>query len=219
MKVNTDGVLLGAVVSHPNPKVILDIGTGTGVIAMMLAQRFSQAKVDAVEIDAEAAKTAYLNFNDSLFKERLCLYASSFQQHFERIPEQKYDLIVSNPPFFIGSLKSDIASKALARHTDKYFFESLLKSSSSHLNQAGIIELILPLETATLVKELGSQIGLTLQKQVFIKSFSDSIPHREIIRFGFEQKVELSDTVTIYNKPKKYTLQYQSLLKPYLTIF
>ncbi|MDB5012256.1 MAG: methyltransferase, partial [Daejeonella sp.] len=79
MKINTDGVLLGALAFHSDPRYILDIGTGTGVIAMMLAQRFLEAKVDAVEIDVEAAKTASLNFNNSEFKERLEVYADSFQ--------------------------------------------------------------------------------------------------------------------------------------------
>lgn len=219
MKVNTDAVLLGALASPTTPNSILDVGTGTGVIALMLAQRFLEAKVDAVEINFDAAKTASSNFDNSVFKGRLCIYANSFQQYFDENSETKYDLIVSNPPFFIGSLKSNSASKTLARHTDSFFFTSFFQSSSAHLNKAGIIELILPLETAALVKKISLEFGLILQKQIFVQSFSDSKPHREIVRFGFDDEIELTEIFIIYNRPKEYSMQYQRLLEPFLTIF
>ncbi|MDB5121669.1 MAG: methyltransferase [Sphingobacteriales bacterium] len=219
MKVNTDGVLLGALASHSNPHFILDIGTGTGVIAMMLAQRFTHAKVDAIEIDVDAAQTASLNFNNSPFKERLTVYADSFQQHLDENNDQKYDLIVSNPPFFIDSLKSNSATKTLARHTDKHFFERFLQLSSAHLNREGFIELILPIESASMVKELSGDFDLFLQKQISIQSFGDSIPHRELLTFGFEQEVVFNKTVVIYNKLKEYSMDYKNLLKSFLTIF
>src|ERR1700750_3408056 len=96
MKINTDGVLLGALADADKSQSILDIGTGTGVIALMLAQRFTSAKIDAVEIDIRAAKTAELNFKNSIFSERLIIYPTSIES-FDEALENKYDLIISNP--------------------------------------------------------------------------------------------------------------------------
>src|SRR3954468_23378981 len=101
MKINTDGVLLGALATADEPGNILDIGTGTGVIALMLAQRFANATVDAVEIDQQAARTAESNFNNSVFSNRANLYAEAFESYLSR-SDKKYELIVSNPPFYIN---------------------------------------------------------------------------------------------------------------------
>jgi tRNA1Val (adenine37-N6)-methyltransferase len=152
MKINTDGVLLGALAEADQPKTILDIGAGTGVIALMLAQRFADAKIDAVEIDETAAATAGRNFAGSPFADRLYLYADSFENHLDKHPDRKYDLIVSNPPFYINSLGSPGARKSLAKHTDKQFFETLIETVAKHLAPIGNFWLILPLETAQLVK-------------------------------------------------------------------
>ncbi len=111
MKINADGVLLGAMADANKPAKILDIGTGTGVIALMLAQRYTDAKIDAIEIDADAAQTAKRNFTASAFADRLSVYASGFESYFEQFPKRKYDLIVSNPPFYIDSLKSPVLKK------------------------------------------------------------------------------------------------------------
>ena len=219
MKVNTDGVLLGALTFHENPQFILDIGTGTGVIAMMLAQRFSAAKIDAIEIDVEAANTAKQNFENSAFNERLELYCNSFQQQLHLENNQKYDLIVSNPPFFINSLPSSTAAKTVAKHADKQFFEELLHSTATHLHNEGVLELILPLDSAELVKVISKSQGLCLQKVISVHSFDYSIPHREILTFGFKCDKEASDIIVIYNQPKEYTTQYQDLLKDFLTLF
>ena len=133
MKINTDGVLLGAITEANNPGAILDIGTGTGVIALMLAQRFNTAKIDAVEIDEDAATTAERNFKGSPFTDRLSLYPLSFESYFDQFSERRYDLIVSNPPFYTNSLKSPGAKKTLAKHTDIDFFEKLIKYVAKHL--------------------------------------------------------------------------------------
>ena len=127
MKINTDGVLLGALAGSTTPGSILDIGTGTGVIAMMMAQRFAEAIIDTVEIDNASANTAGRNFEESTFGHRLNIYPIGFETYFQDNPEKKYDLIISNPPFYINSLESPGAKINLAKHTDRYFFESLIK--------------------------------------------------------------------------------------------
>lgn len=219
MKVNTDGVLLGALANAPEPKNILDIGTGTGVIVLMLSQRFIKAHIDAVEIDEVAAKTADENFNASKFADRLTLFAAGFEEYFNANTEKQYDLIVSNPPFFLNSLASPGAKKNLARHTDEAFFEKFILCVSRHLTDDGLCTMILPLPTANFVKVLLAEVGLYLQTIISIKSFAESIPHREIITFGRLQAMVDETDVVIYDEPKVYSAGYQQALKEFLTIF
>ncbi|RFZ94393.1 methyltransferase domain-containing protein [Mucilaginibacter conchicola] len=215
MKVNTDGVLLGALAEGESVKRILDIGAGTGVIALMLAQRFPEAIVDAVEIDKQAAETSAKNFNSSSFANRLNLIEGDFAD----INGGQYDLIVSNPPFFIDSLTSAQENKTLARHTDGSFFERLVSFAKDNLSDKGNCQLILPLATTELVKQLLTANALHLQAIIHIKSFKQDTPHREIITFGKVQ-VPLHETeVVIYDAPKVYSAKYAALLKDFLTIF
>jgi tRNA1Val (adenine37-N6)-methyltransferase len=219
MKINTDGVLLGALANGSDPQRILDIGTGTGVIALMLAQRFKQAAIDAVEIDKTAAKTAELNFNNSPFKERLNTYSEDFKIFFDRSPDVKYDLVVSNPPFHLRSLKSQSTGKALARHADERFFEALISSVVFHLTPEGLCCLILPLQTAALVKQLADKNKLYLHKKISICSFADAAPHREILAFGMCRQNIIENKFVIYRQPNIYSQEYQEILKGFLTIF
>ncbi|QTE41973.1 methyltransferase [Mucilaginibacter rubeus] len=219
MKINTDGVLLGAMAGDAEPLNILDIGTGTGVIALMLAQRFTDAKIDAVEIDEQAAATAKNNFSNSPFANRLALYAKGFKQFFEDHPEKRYDLIVSNPPFYINSLQSPGVRTNLAKHAADGFFESLMSAIAAHLTEVGICWLILPVDTSALVKNLALQSGLYLQKTISIHSFKDVTAHREILAFGKNNTQTQTDKFVIYSEPKVYTETYREVLKDFLTIF
>ncbi len=219
MKVGTDSVLLGASAHIKNPKTILDIGTGTGVIALMLAQRFPQANIDAVEIDHTTAQMAIHNFENSIFTNRIQGYQSSFEDYLEQNPKKKYDLIVSNPPFFINSLESSNLTKKLARHTNEHFFERFIQAAASHLQQSGALWLILPPKTTQIVKNIGLQYQLFLQQQIQIHSFPQSKPHRELIAMGFQNKEQLSQSLVIYDAPKLHSKEYQLLLKDFLIIF
>jgi len=219
MKINTDGVLLGALAEAENPQNILDIGTGTGVIALMLAQRFSSAQIDAVEIDEPASLTATKNFQNSPFADRLELFHQDFEKYFEDHPEKKYDLIVSNPPFHINSLESPKANKTIAKHTDEGFFESLIKGVSEHLTENGLCWLILPLQAAGLVKELATINSLFLQKKITIHSFEEDIPHREMLVLGMEDIKFNGSKFVIYKEPKVYSEMYIATLKDFFTIF
>lgn len=219
MKVNTDGVLLGAMANHVDPLKVLDIGTGTGVIALMMAQRFPGALIDAVEIDAQAAETALKNFKDSPFEKRIQLHSGSFENYFEDNKEVKYNLIISNPPFYINSLPSDSSDKALAKHADRSFFNTLLNLCAKHLYVDGLLSVILPMDTAALVRTIAIENGLKCQEVITIQSFAHSAPHRELITFGFEQVVIQNENIIIYEKPGEYTEQYRMLLRNFLTIF
>jgi tRNA1Val (adenine37-N6)-methyltransferase len=219
MKINTDGVLLGALAEGDNPASVLDIGTGTGVIALMLAQRFDHAQIDAVEIDTLAATTAASNFENSVFKERLSVYPIGFEAFFETYPEKKYDLIVSNPPFYLNSLHSPEEKKQLAKHADKDFFESMLQGVATHLLLQGTFWLILPQQTAHVAKTIAASLGLYIMKVINVRSFTDKEPHREIVVFGFGEHQKQEEQFVIYESVGYYTQQYQQALKEFFTIF
>ena len=142
MKVGTDGVLLGAWVNVVGAKYILDVGTGTGLIAMMVAQR-SKAEINAVEIDRDASIQAGENFRQCPWSNRIKIYNESFQ-HFSHQTVLKYDVIVSNPPYFNNSLKSAVKQRSYARHDDYLSMESLVRCSASVVNTDGLLSVIIP---------------------------------------------------------------------------
>lgn len=219
MKVNTDGVLLAVLCNSFKPSRILDIGTGTGLISLMLAQRFDHAKIDAVEIDESAAATAGMNFGNSKFSSNLKIINSSIRDYFMDSNES-YDMIVSNPPFFINSLRSDSPKKDVARHTDIDFFETILNSSESHLTENGSLWLILPLDTSQMIKMIKTSKGaIRLQNEILISSFSDSVPHRSVLKFGFGGAEALVQNFVIYEKQGVYSNEYRELLSDFFTIF
>jgi tRNA1Val (adenine37-N6)-methyltransferase len=219
MKINTDGVLLGALAVADNPESILDIGTGTGVIALMLAQKYTAAKVDAVEIDADAAHTAEKNFKVSAFADRLTLYANGFESYFDQYPKSKYDLIVSNPPFYIDSLKSPGAKKTLAKHTDVDFFERLVKHVAHHLTVDGSCWLIVPATMADLLISLAANYSTFLQRTISIQSYLHLEPHRVILSFGQKKHLIETSNFVIYEDEGVYSNEYKELLKPYFLAF
>jgi len=219
MKINTDGVLLGALAEADKPKNILDIGTGTGVIALMLAQRFPEVQIDAVEIDEAAAQTAVRNFANSPFAGRLSLYADDFEAFLKDHQQKKYDLLISNPPFYINSLESPGKKKTLAKHADADFFCRLVTSVAKSLSENGRLWLILPIQTAELVKIIAQSVGLNLEKTTRIFSYPDSEAHRELLVFNLNTARTDDGKFIIYDAPKIYSQQYQDTLIPFFTIF
>lgn len=219
MKINTDGVLLGSLAGSGKPVSILDIGTGTGVIALMLAQRFETANVDAVEIEAAAAQTALKNFRESPFAVRLNAYAVSFEAFFDQYPAMKYDLIITNPPFYIDSLKSPGAKKTLAKHTDIDFFERLMKYASAHLTAEGDFWLIIPFNFYEQLVTLTSGFSLFLKSVIRVSSYTHAQPHRVIVCFGFDKTLPQISSLLIYRSEGVYSDEYKLLLKPYFLAF
>ena len=216
MRINTDGVLLGAIAMHPLPLRMLDIGTGTGVIAMMLAQRFPSAKVDAVEIDASAGTAAGKNFKNSPFSDRLAIYPLSIE-NFKR--DVKYELIVSNPPYFVNDLKNPEKRKEIARHTDEYFFDMLLRKSAAILSDNGLLWLILPVRQAEKVTVNAFLQKLFPVKIIHIYSDETKEPFRQIICLGFGMQETVNEHVYIYASEGVYTDQYKQLLKDFFLAF
>ena len=142
MKVGTDGVLLGAWAE--GGKRILDIGTGTGLIALMMAQRFPASTIDAIEIDSDAASQAVDNVKLSSFSNIVHVMNGSFQDFASSMPSKQYDSIVSNPPFFNNSLKNPDEARMLARHTDTLSFRDLFHGVEKLLMDDGVFSAIIP---------------------------------------------------------------------------
>lgn len=144
MKIGTDGVLLGSWTPlSNNPQKILDVGTGTGVIALMLAQRSTNSIIHAVEIDTESFLQARANFESSPWPDRLHIFRSSIQDYIQTAPT-KYDLIVSNPPYFSNGTPSKYPEKNLVKHTNQLKHNELLDAVNQLLNDQGIFAIILP---------------------------------------------------------------------------
>ncbi len=157
MKVGTDGVLLGAWANVENTAQILDIGTGTGLIALMLAQRKQNAIIDALEIEENAYQQACENVVQSKWNNRISIFHTSLQE-FES--SKKYDLIVSNPPFFSQSLKNRDNAKTAARHNDSLSPLELAQHSKRLLTPNGRIAVIYPMNEAQLFLKIAQKMGL-----------------------------------------------------------
>ncbi len=217
MKVNTDGVLLGALASAAAPTRVLDIGTGTGVIALMLAQRFPQAAIDAIEIDPQAAATAARNFRQSVFAPRLACHTVGLAD-FEA--EGQYDLLVSNPPYFLDSLKNPDQRKSTARHTDWSFFERLLSCASRWLTDKGSLQLILPIPIAEELCERAARgFGLFCQWRIDIHSFEGKAPVRCIAAMGRDDVKEAREPFMIYAAAGQYSDAYRRVLRDFFLAF
>ncbi|MGY4384049.1 tRNA1Val (adenine37-N6)-methyltransferase [Pedobacter sp. UYP24] len=216
MKINTDGVLLGAIAAHQQPKSILDIGTGTGVIALMLAQSYTDAVIDAIEIDESAALAAAKNFDSSSFSDRLCAHGTSLEAY---ITTNHYNLIVSNPPFFVNDLKNPEGRKSIARHADWKFFESIIAKSEELLSDDGLLWLIVPVKQADFIIERSTSYNLFLQHEISIRSDINKPVIRKIICMGRVQVKLLQEDFYIYEDIGKHTAAYKLLLKDFFLAF
>lgn len=219
MKINTDGVLLAAIAESDHPKHILDIGTGTGVIALMLAQRFHKALIEAVEIDEQASATAERNFQSSVFSNRLNINNTAIEQY---IPKgclwhnpNKFDLIISNPPYFVNDLKNAEQKKGIARHTDEVFFNELILKVTSLLTDQGNFWFILPVKQAKILVEKAESLGLYLTTQIDLHSDISKAAFRWIVCLSKKQTKAQLKNFYIYESEKVYTKAYKDLLKDF----
>lgn len=165
MKVGTDGVLIGAWARGGHH--VLDIGCGTGLIALMMAQRYPEAVVDGVEIQPDAARQAAENVAASDFSRRVHIHAAALQQF---VPSRRYDAIVSNPPFFLHSLKNPDASRTMARHADSLTFTDIFRFVAQWLEPHGELSLIVPAEALDAVVADAYLSGLYLSRKVLVKT-------------------------------------------------
>ncbi len=216
MKVGIDGVLLGAWSDLGDAARILDVGTGTGLLALMAAQR-SNAVIEAVELDVEAASEALVNFNNSEWSSRINLTVGPFQT-FES--SQNYDHIISNPPFFDHSPKPVSQKRAQARHADSLSLDDLLEKSVSLLSSNGKISLILPADKEERLRFLAREKGLYVNRLSRVVADENRNPHRLLVELSANPVS--SEGAEIYiRRPgsSDYTSQYRELTKDFYLAF
>lgn len=219
MKVGTDAVLLGAWIKTGEAKHILDVGTGTGIIALMLAQK-SNALIDAIDIDRNAVEQAQENVANSPFKENVSVFHKSLQSFSNEI-KRKYDLIVSNPPYFVDSSKAPDETRNFARHTDELSFDDLLDGVKKLLEPNGSFCLILPFKEGSVFIEKARHAGLFCNHITRVKTRKDKEePKRLLFCFSFKEKEMMEDEIVIeLNERHQYTPEYIELTKDYYLNF
>ena len=215
MKVGTDGVLLGAWTSiKTKPYSILDIGTGTGLIALQFAQRCDAELIDALEIDNNAYEQAVENFEQSNWSDRLFCYHASLAEFVDEI-EDKYDLIVSNPPFYTDEYKSDNKQRSQARFTDSLSFNELLESASLLLSKSGIFSVIIPFKEEETFLQLAKEYNLFTNRICRVKGNVNSQIKRSLIEMSFNKTNIIEEELTIEIERHKYTKEYADLVKDF----
>ena len=215
MKVGTDAVLLGAWADTSFCRNILDIGTGTGIIALMLAQR-SQATVEAIDIDKEACVQATENAAASPYTERIKVVHASCADFAASNQQKRYDLIVSNPPYFINSLKCPDNKRTVARHTDTLLLSDLIREAQTLLSPSGRIALVLPYERLEEVKALASANHLYICRQTDVIPTPGAAPKRLLVELSTtEENIKNRDTLTIEEAHHQYTPEYIALTKEF----
>lgn len=212
MKVTTDGCLFGALIDADQEGPILDIGTGTGLLSLMLAQR-TKAIIDAIEIDADVAKQASENMAASSWSVRLVAHQTSLQ-NFE--PKKKYKQIISNPPFFKGNSPSSSKKRNIAIHSDLLPMGNLLERSLNLLDQNGSLWLMYPPHEMSIFIDKAVDKGLYLQKQTLVTNRPGEIPIRSVCSFAQIQPLSpIKTKLSIRRENNEYTEEFKVLLKDY----
>ncbi|TPN87285.1 tRNA1(Val) (adenine(37)-N6)-methyltransferase [Aquimarina algicola] len=215
MKIGTDGVLLGAWVPlDESITSILDVGTGTGVIALMAAQRSSAAVIDALEIDADAYEQAVENFESSDWGDRLFCYHASFQEFFEEIDDQ-YDMLISNPPFYKEDYKTKDNKRDLARFEDALPFTHLFYGASILLSDQGQFAIIAPYTEEKNIITIAAKVSLYPKKITRVKGTPSSDIKRSLFLFSKDEQECSVDELIIENSRHDYTEEYIELTKSY----
>jgi len=214
MKVGVDSVLLGAVVNFNNPKTILDIGAGTGILSFMAEQR-ADAQITALEIEKNAYKQCEENIEMNLKTGRIKVIHTSFQD-FVKDCSSTFDYIICNPPYFENSFKSKDASRNTARHTDELSYSELISGVSKLLSENGTFGLILPFEKHEDFMQLSSNKQLFCKRKIIIFPNEKKKANRIILEFErFKNEVVTEEIIIRNSKANKYSEQYKELTKEF----
>ena len=216
MKVGTDGVLLGAWCPiEDNLNSILDIGTGTGLIALMLAQRTTAQQIDALEIDENAYEQATENFENSHWNDRLYCFHAGLDE-FVDDPEDEYDLIVSNPPFYSEDVKTDDEQRNLARFQDALPFEELVAAADLLLSENGIFAVIIPYKEEERFIDLCADVELFPVKMTRVKGSHSTPIVRSLLAFKrFELTTLTANELVVEINRHEYTDDYINLTREF----
>jgi tRNA1Val (adenine37-N6)-methyltransferase len=216
MKIGTDGVLLGAwAPTNHNPFSILDIGTGTGIIALMLAQRTTAQQIDALEIEEDAYEQAVDNFENSPWGDRLFCFHAGLDEFIDE-PEDEYDLIVSNPPFYSEDFKPENEQRDLARFQDAMPFEDLVEAADLLLSENGILAVIIPYKEEDRLVALAKDFDLFPIKITRVKGTPTTEIKRSLLAFSRHEIADIpTDELVIETARHVYTPEYINLTKDF----
>ena len=218
MKVGTDGLLLGAVTSLVNnPNSILDIGAGTGLLALMLAQRSYAETIDALEIDDDAYEQTVENFENSIWADRLFCYHSEFVSFAKEMieEEEQYDLIISNPPFYEDDYKSEDESRNTSRFTSALSFEKLIEGAAKLLSREGVFSVIIPFKEEEKFVEIAEKNSLYFNRVCHVQGNPNSEIKRSLLEFSFTASELKKEHLTIQKERHNYTKEYIELTKEF----
>ena len=226
MKIGTDSVLLGAWVSlAKNPESILDIGAGTGILALQMAQRSEAEMIDALEIDANAFEQCVENFEESPWGDRLFCYHAALDEFTKEMisdpssdeatedEDEKYDLIISNPPFYSEDYKTTNESRDTARFNDAMPFEELVKSASLLLSEEGIFAVIIPRKEEKNFLELAAIVKLFPNRICRVRGNVATEEIRSLLEFSFQKLTPKIESLSIEKSRHDYTEEYKELVK------
>ena len=217
MKIGTDGILLGAWADLSDKKKGIDIGSGTGIISIMLCQRNEILEIDSIEVSEKAVLDAKKNIKNCKWNERINLIHKDLKLF---STENKYDLIISNPPYFQKSLKPKDLDRLKARHEVSLNYKDVLNFSEKHLLKNGTINLILPIDQKQEVTEYAEKFGLYVSKECIVFPKPNKNPHRLLIELSKIKKTFESQSLTIENDGRhNYTNNYKKLTREFYTIF
>ena len=217
MKIGTDGILLGAWADLSDKKKGIDIGSGTGIISIMLCQRNEILEIDSIEVSEKAVLDAKKNIKNCKWNERINLIHKDLKLF---STENKYDLIISNPPYFQKSLKPKDLDRLKARHEVSLNYKDVLNFSEKHLLKNGTINLILPIDQKQEVIEYAEKFGLYVSKECIVFPKPNKNPHRLLIELSKIKKTFESQSLTIENDGRhNYTDNYKKLTREFYTIF
>ena len=212
MKVGTDGVLLGVLADVTAATHLLDIGTGTGLVALMLAQRNPSMSIDAIEIDSKAAKQAAENVAQSPWPQ-IRVHCAALQTY---VSNQPFNLIVSNPPYFVNSLKAPKAARTTARHTDSLSFNELVEGVDRLLSPAGKFWVILPADEQTNFCQLAQEKGLYPYRLIHVHPRAEKPAKRIVMGFTRTQTTTLQEHLVIEKEQRhQYTDAFAQLTAPF----
>lgn len=218
MKVGTDGVLLGAWADIPGQGSILDVGTGTGLLALIAAQR-SNAIITAIEPDEASFKQSLENFAGSEWNSRIKAVKTSLQDLAGKQTE-KFDLMISNPPFHEESVFSPDERKNMAKHSDSLPLKDLIECSTALLKPDGHCAIIYPYQHLCGIKKILAEQKLFIHKITYIRPVPEKDFHRVLLQFGFREKPVIESTITIETGARHhYSLEYKKLTEPYYLYF
>lgn len=217
MKVGTDGVLLGAWSPIPqNTFSILDIGAGTGLLSLMLAQRSHAEQIDAIEIDENAYEQCVENFEQSPWSDRLFCYHASLLEFVEEFAEESpYDLIISNPPFFSEGCVSPNHARNQARFQESMPFEHLIAAAKTLLSETGIFSTIIPYQEEAHFIAIAKEHQLFCTHKTHVKGTSESPIKRSLLVFEHTPKEQTINTLTLEIKRHEYTDAFKTLVKDF----